>query len=180
MELDATVEALAPRLLRFCLGRTGSPEAAEEAAQDALAALVGRWRRHGPPESPAAFVFAVARRRAWRAAVRRRLLLPLAALADGHRVRGAAVAEAGPAPVPFQAKEPDLERRAVARDEAVRTLAALRRLPARDREALLLVAAGELGTEEAARVVGVSRSAFKMRVHRARKRLSELLEASDE
>jgi len=180
MELDATVEALAPRLLRYCLGRTGSREAAEEAAQDALAALVGRWRRHGPPEFPAAFVFAVARRRAWRAAVRRRLLLPLAALADGHGGRGPAVAEAGLAPVPFQAGESDPEQGAVARDEVARTLAALRRLPARDREALLLVAAGELETEEAARVVGVSRSAFKMRVHRARKRLFELLETPDE
>jgi len=167
-----TVEALAPRLLRYCLGRTGSAEAAEEVAQDALAALVGRWRRHGPPESPAAFAFAVARRRAWRAGVRRRLLLPLAALTDGHGGRGGeggAEAAAGP----------DLEARAVARGEVARTLAALRRLPARDREALLLVAAGELATEEAARVLGVSRSAFKMRVHRARKRLSELLEASD-
>jgi RNA polymerase sigma-70 factor (ECF subfamily) len=171
MELEATVEALAPRLLRYCLGRTGSAEAAEEVAQDALAALVGRWRRHGPPDSPAAFAFAVARRRAWRAGVRRRLLLPLAALTDGHGRGGEAGAEA--------AVGPDVEARAVARGEVSRTLAALRRLPARDREALLLVAAGELATEEAARVLGVSRSAFKMRVHRARKRLSELLEASD-
>jgi RNA polymerase sigma-70 factor (ECF subfamily) len=172
MELDATVEALAPRLLRYCLGRTGSAEAAEEVAQDALAALVGRWRRHGPPESPAAFAFAVARRRAWRAGVRRRLLLPLAALTDGHWGRGG---EGGVE----TAAGPDLEARAVARGEVARTLAALRRLPARDREALLLVAAGELATEEAARVLGVSRSAFKMRVHRARRRLTELLEASD-
>lgn len=176
MELDATVEALAPRLLRYCLGRTGSAEAAEEVAQDALAALVGRWRRHGPPESPAAFAFAVARRRAWRAVVRRRLLLPLSALTDGHRVRGAAVSE----PDAFPARPPDLEQQAVARREVARTLAALRRLPARDREALLLRAAGELSSEEAACILRISRSAFKMRVHRARRRLSELLEARDE
>jgi RNA polymerase sigma-70 factor (ECF subfamily) len=171
MELETTVEALAPRLLRYCLGRTGSAEAAEEVAQDALAALVGRWRRHGPPESPAAFAFAVARRRAWRAGVRRRLLLPLVALTDGRGRGGEVGVET--------AAGPDLEARAVARGEVARTLAALRRLPARDREALLLVAAGELATEEAARVLGVSRSAFKMRVHRARRRLTELLEASD-
>ncbi len=167
MELEATVAELAPRVLRYCLGRTGAAETAEEVAQDALAALVGRWRRLGPPESPEAFVFAVARRRAFRAAVRRRLLLPLAALSDGHRGSGGAASEQG------------AEERMTARDELSRTLAALGRLTARDREALLLVAAGGLATAEAARVLRVSPSAFKMRVHRARKRLAEILEVSD-
>ena len=40
------------------------------------------------------------------------------------------------------------------RDELGRALAALRRLPGRDREALLLAVAGELATAEAARVLG--------------------------
>lgn len=172
MELEATVAELAPRVLRYCLGRTGAPEVAEEVAQDALAALVGRWRRRGPPESPEAFVFAVARRRAFRAAVRRRLLLPVAALTDGHFRSARAVSE--------PASPPGMEERIEARDELARTLAALRRLASRDREALLLVAAGGLGTAEAARVLGVSPSAFKMRVHRARRRLTELLEVSDD
>lgn len=172
MELEATVAELAPRVLRYCLGRTGVPEVAEEVAQDALAALVGRWRRHGPPESPEAFVFAVARRRAFRVGVRRRLLLPLVALSDGHGdVRPTAAAPS---------LAPGAEERVAARGELSRTLAALRHLPARDRAALLLVAAGGLATAEAARVLGVSPGAFKMRVHRARKRLTELLEVSDE
>jgi len=175
MELEATVAELAPRVLRYCLGRVGVADVAEEVAQDALAALVSRWRRHGPPESPEAFVFAVARRRAFRAGVRRRLLLPLAFLGDGHgpgrssETAKALVAEASPG----------LEERAVARGELALTLAALRRLRARDREALLLVAAGGLATAEAARVAGVSPGAFKMRVHRARRRLTELLEVRD-
>lgn len=175
MELEATVAELAPRVLRYCLGRVGAAEVAAEVAQDALAALVSRWRRHGPPESPEAFVFAVARRRAFRAGLRRRLLLPLSSLGDGHgpggslEVETALVAE----------RPPGLEERAAARGELALTLAALRRLPARDREALLLVAAGGLATADAARVAGVSAGAFKMRVHRARRRLSELLEVSD-
>jgi DNA-binding CsgD family transcriptional regulator len=53
----------------------------------------------------------------------------------------------------------------------------MRRLPGRDREALLLVATGELGLAESARVLGISLSALKMRVHRARKRLAQLLVA---
>jgi RNA polymerase sigma-70 factor (ECF subfamily) len=68
----------------------------------------------------------------------------------------------------------------VVRSELSRALAALGRLPVRDREALLLVAAGGLATVEAARVLGVSPGALKMRVHRARKRLTELLEVSDD
>lgn len=159
VELDEVVSVLAPRVLRYCLGRVGEAGAAEEVAQEALAALVRRWRGRGAPESPEAFVFAVARRRAFRASVRRRLLVPLTALKGASRLA-----------------EPGVEERAVARDELARTLAALRRLPGRDREALLLAAAGELPTGEAARVLGISPSAFKMRLHRARRRLAELLE----
>lgn len=166
MELETTVSELAPRLLRYCLGRTGSAEAAEEAAQEALAALVRRWRLHGPPESAEAFAFTVARRRAVRAALRRRLLRPLAALVD-----------VGEEP---EAGGPGVAERAEQRAELARAVGALRRLPGRDREVLLLAAAGELGTAEAARVVGISPSAFKMRLHRARRRLHELLERPDE
>src|SRR5262249_39600755 len=78
------VEEIAPRLLRYCLGETGDRGLAEEAAQEGLAALVQRWRRQGPPESPAAFAFAVARRRAWRLKLRRRLFAPLPFLPGGH------------------------------------------------------------------------------------------------
>jgi RNA polymerase sigma-70 factor (ECF subfamily) len=52
----------------------------------------------------------------------------------------------------------------------------LKRLPGRDREALLLVAAGELALEDGARLLGISKSALKMRLHRARQRLQSLLE----
>jgi len=161
MEMESTVRALAPRLLRFCLGRLGGPDLAEDVAQEALSALVARWRRHGPPESPEAFAFAVARRRGSRAVFRRRLLAPLAALRNGHEVDPGA----------------DPEARAIGRAELDRTLAAVRGLSSREREALLLVVAGELSTVQAARVLGVSPSAVKMRVHRARARLVQLLQA---
>ncbi|MGD2116528.1 MAG: RNA polymerase sigma factor [Acidobacteriota bacterium] len=161
--IEATVRALAPRLLRFCLGRFGAEDLAEETAQEALSALVARWRRHGPPESPEAFVFAVARRRGSRAALRRRLTAPLAALGSGHETDPGA----------------DPETRAMDRHDLGRTLAAIRRLSAGERDALLLVAAGELSTAEAARVLGISRSALKMRVHRARGRLERALEETE-
>src|ERR1700759_2815045 len=158
MELETAVRELAPQLLRYSLGRTGDASLAEEVAQDALAALVQRWRRAGPPDCPAAFALAVARRRSGRLMLQRRLLEPLHALLDGR------------SPLP------DPERQATLRSELGRTLAALRRVPGKDREALLLVGAGDLGPTEGARVLGLSVSALKMRVHRARKRLREILE----
>jgi RNA polymerase sigma-70 factor (ECF subfamily) len=161
MELETAVTELAPQLLRYSLGKTGDAGLAEEVAQDALAALVQRWRRHGPPECPAAFAFAVARRRAGRLNFQRRLLEPLHALMDGH----------SPLPGP--------EERATLRTDLGRTLAALRRLSGLDQEALLLVSVADLGPTEGARVLGISVSALKMRVHRARKRLLQLLEEKD-
>ena len=161
MDLEPLLAELARPLLRYCLGRTGDPALAEEAAQEALTALVQRCRRSGPPESPAAFVFAIARRRAGRLVLRRRLAEPLAFL------WGSASPEPGP------------EERAVVRSDLRRTHVALGRLSRGDREALLLVVAGELPLAEGARLLSISLSALKMRLHRARQRLAALLEESD-
>lgn len=158
MDLEATLRELAPRLLRYCLGLAADRPLAEETAQDALTALVARWRRHGPPRSPDAFAFTVARRRWRRARFRQLLFEPLERLRNGHQPQS------------------DPEERALRRDRLERTLAALDRLPRGHRDALLLVAAGELDTAGAARVLGISRSAVKMRVHRARNKLAATLE----
>lgn len=158
MDLEPTLDALAPRLLRYCLGLTGRAAAAEDAAQEALLALVSRWRLHGPPDDAGAFVFTIARRRLRRRLWRDRLLQPIEALSE--RVDQA----------------PDPEALSLTGSAFVTTLAALRELPNRDREALLLVAAGELNGAQAAEVLGIGRSALKMRVHRARQRLNRLLE----
>jgi RNA polymerase sigma-70 factor (ECF subfamily) len=158
MDLESTVAALSPGLLRYCRARVAAPALAEEAAQDALAALVRRWRRRGPPESPAAFAFAVARRRAVRAAVRERLLAPLAA-----------------APLRLVATG-DPVVAAEARSELARLRRDLARLTSREREALLLVVAGELSTRDAAAALGIGESALKMRVARARQRLLAMRE----
>ncbi len=103
----------------------------------------------------------MARRRAGRAMLRRRLLEPL------QRLREAASRQPGP------------EESAAARSELGLVLAALRRLPRRDREALLLAAAGDLDTAAASAALKISPPAFKMRLHRARQRLKQLLEDRD-
>jgi RNA polymerase sigma-70 factor (ECF subfamily) len=76
-------------------------------------------------------------------------------------------------------RAPSPERLALARAEHSRVCAALVRLPRRDREALLLVALGEVSSSQAAEVLKVSVSGLKMRVHRARKRLAAQLEGGD-
>jgi RNA polymerase sigma-70 factor (ECF subfamily) len=161
VDLESAIRELAPKLIRYCTARTRQPSLAEEIAQESLSALVDRWRRHGPPDSPEAFVFAVAKRRAARVLLRRRLWLPLRLL-DG-RTDGS----------------PDPEQRAMERSELDRLLRAIDSLPARVREALLLVVVADLPTREAARVLGISESAVKMRMLRARSRLSSLLEAEN-
>ncbi len=158
MDLESALAELAPQLLRYAIARTGDFAIAEEASQDALTALVARWRRLGPPRSPAAFAFAIARRRAARAILKRRLLEPLTSLLDGRN--GAARPEHDPA----------------VRIELRETLAALRRLPVRDRDALAIAMSGDLDPREAARRAGVTPATFRMRLHRARRRLRALKE----
>jgi RNA polymerase sigma factor (sigma-70 family) len=67
---------------------------------------------------------------------------------------------------------PDLE---VSND----VLDAVRHLPHREREALHLVVWEGLSTEEAARVIGCSPNAVRIRVHRARRRLTDRLKTKD-
>jgi len=161
VDLEATVRDLARRLLGYCILRTGDAALAEDIAQESLTALVQRWRRHGEPRSPEGFVFAVARRRAARALLKRRLWLPLDHLLGRHDAA------------------PDPETRLVEHDERRRITAALSRVGRGDREVILLVGVAGLATAEAAKLLGISTSAVKMRTLRARRRLRDLLENGD-
>lgn len=158
VDLEGKVADLAPRVLRYATARLGDASLAEEVAQESLAALVRHCRNGGAPASPEAFVFAVARRRAGRAAWRRRLWVPIEALTGAR--------DPGPTP----------EAAAIGSEARARLRSALARLGSRDREAILMVAAGDVTMSEAALALGVSVSAVKMRVSRARARLSALLE----
>ena len=161
VDLESALRDLAPRLFRYAVGRTGDANLAEDVAQECLTALVARWRRYGPPNSIEAFAFAIARRRATRAALRRRLWLPIEHALGARDGR------------------PDPETCAIGRAMRDSMTAAIRRLPARDREALLLVAGGGLSTAQAAETLDISPSALKVRTFRARRRLTLLLENHD-
>ena len=90
VDLENIIRELTPGLLRYCTARTRDRNLAEEIAQESLVALIMRWNNHGAPESAQAFLFAIARWKAARAMLRRRLLLPLQILAgsrDHARIR---------------------------------------------------------------------------------------------
>ena len=151
------------------------------AAQERFASVFGHLglitayaRRRGAqdPEEIAAEVMAIAWRRLadvpvddsrpWLIATARNLLL-----ADRRRrgVRAADLDGVEPAalPAPSVDLDPELE-------------VALRSLSAQDREALLLVAWEDLTPSAAAASLGISASAFRVRLHRARRRLVYELE----
>jgi RNA polymerase sigma-70 factor (ECF subfamily) len=153
MDLEDAVNELAPRLLRYCRGRMADPDAARDVAQHALTALVERWRKRGAPGSPEAFAFRIASRRAARYGRWWRRWISLDGVSE-RRVDG------------VSGSESRLRLRAV--------LSAIEKLSNKEKEALLLVVVGELSTEAAAATLGISPSAVKMRLSRARARLREI------
>lgn len=146
-------------VLAFAMRRVEGRAAAEDAAAEAFAVV---WRRRERmPEPPLPWIYGVALRviaNQRRAARRRRNL-------DDRLVHEAGAGGGGVDP-----------QAAVERRDAFS--AAFARLSEGEREVLRLVAWDGLGPAEAARVLGCSTGAFRVRLHRARRRLAKQLRAS--
>jgi RNA polymerase sigma-70 factor (ECF subfamily) len=147
-------------VLRFALARIDPERAKDVAAETFLVA----WRRlDDVPAEPRLWLLGVARRviaGQFRSEARRQALaLRLRA------VHGAVATEA------------DLSGQLAERDQV---LAAFGALGERDREVLRLVTWDGLDAAEAAEVLGVTRLAYAVRLHRARKRLAQALESEAE
>jgi RNA polymerase sigma-70 factor (sigma-E family) len=141
------------RLARLLLDDVG---ASEEVVQDAFVALQLRWRSLRDPDKAAAWLRSAvlngARSQLRRRQVRERLL---------------------PRPGPHG---PSADGAALAADEHRRVVAALRQLPRRQREALVLRFYLELNERETAEAMGVSAGSVKTHVHRGLAALTPLLE----
>ncbi|MFP5387866.1 MAG: RNA polymerase sigma factor [Thermoleophilia bacterium] len=144
-------------ILAYALRRTGDPEdAADVVAETFLTA----WRRLGDVPTGD-------RARLWLYGVARRVL------ANRHRAEqrrtrlGERLAES---------LRTELATHDLPRGEAAEALRAMGELSEEDRELLLLVSWEELSPGEATRVLGISALAARSRLHRARRRLRNLLE----
>jgi RNA polymerase sigma factor (sigma-70 family) len=146
-------------VLAFAVRRLPDRAAAEDAAAETFAVA---WRRRGLiPDEPLPWLYGIALRVAAnqrRSSERRRRLGERLEQEAGSRESAAAPADA-------------LHRR--------ETFArAFERLDEPEREVLRLVAWDGLDTREAATVLGCSAAAFRVRLHRARRRLAKQLEAA--
>lgn len=140
------------RVYAYAVTRVGGALAEEVASETFVIA----WRRRDVvPDVPLAWLIGVARnviREQWRQAVRQDLIA-----AELHAWAATSPPVAG-----------DVAELIVDRNVLLRALAAL---PERDREVLMLLGWHGLSPREAAEVLGCSRPALTMRVHRARRHL---------
>ena len=85
-----------------------------------------------------------------------------------------------PVSVALTQSEPEPSLDALAASEQAPALqAALRRVPAADRETFLIVVVGELSYAEAAELMGIPQGTVRSRVHRVRTSLRELMRSAE-
>jgi RNA polymerase sigma-70 factor (ECF subfamily) len=162
--------ALGPRVLGLCRHLLGSPEAAEDARSDVFSRLPQAIDRYDPALPFDRWLLSVASHRCLDLLRRRRLESRLFATeledADGRSI----ASEPGPSPLG-----------AVLTDEARgRVRAALGRLPERYRVALALRYYGELGYDDIAAQLGVTRNHVAILIFRGKQALRRLLADLDE
>jgi RNA polymerase sigma-70 factor (sigma-E family) len=142
-------------LVRLAALLTGDASVAEEIVQDAFVALYRRWGSLGDPAAALAYVRAIVVNGS-RSRVRHRLV------EERHR-QPAAPDPAGPEEIALRAS-----------DDA-RVLHALRTLPRRQQEVLVLRYYGDLSEAEIAAAIGVSRGSVKRHAFRGMAALREQL-----
>jgi RNA polymerase sigma-70 factor (sigma-E family) len=145
-------------LVRTAALLLGSTAVAEEVVQDAFVAMHGRWGRLREPEKAAAYLRSAVVNRS-RSALRRRVV--------EDRNRPLAGVDA-----------PSAEIGALALLERDRVMEALRALPARQREVLVLRYYADLSETDIADAMGISRGAVKSHASRGMTALRRTLEPS--
>lgn len=154
------IDRESPRLLRFAQGILGSLEEAEDVVQETLIGLwesAGRWR---PEARLGTWLHTVCYNRSIDRLRRRRNLVDESLLDD--------LPDAG-----------ELAEGQLLRGEAARTVReAIDRLPPRQRSAVFLFHFEDLSQSEAARIMGVTETAFESLLARARRQMRAWLSAA--
>jgi RNA polymerase sigma-70 factor (sigma-E family) len=136
-------------LVRIAAVMLGSRAGAEDAVQDAFCGLYRRWHQLADPDNALAYVRSAVMNRC-RSELRRRARLQRRADQDRR---------------PLEAESP--EQAAILGEEHRDVLAALRRLPDRQRESLILRYFMDLSEPEIATAMGVSQGTVKSTTSRA-------------
>jgi RNA polymerase sigma-70 factor (sigma-E family) len=151
-------EAHALGMIRLAHIMLGDRQSAEDVVQEAFCGLYRRWSHLSDPGSAVHYVRSAVLNRC-RSVLRRRTV--------SYATRGLA----GPAEPALSAESAVLTREE--RDEIMR---ALRRLPPRQREALVLRYYLDLSAEETATTMGISPSSVRSATHRALASLGRMLQ----
>jgi RNA polymerase sigma-70 factor, ECF subfamily len=149
-------------VLRYAARRADPDSARDVAAETFLVA----WRR------PSAVPAVPAAAEAWLYGVARRVL------ANGQRSRHRAEQLTVRLMDQFRPAEQSADVAAMVAERA-RVRQALDRLPERDQEVLRLIGWEDLGLAQAAAVMGCTRAAMAVRLHRARRRMMQALRDTD-
>ena len=153
----ALYRAHAVGLIRLAYVMLGDRPAAEDVVQDAFCGLYLRWDRLADPSGALAYVRSSVLN-GCRTALRRRAL--------GHRV------------TVYQPPAGSAEAAVLSREERQEVMRAVRRLPDRQREALVLRFYLDLPDPEIARVMGIRPGTVRSAIHRALQALGHLLEST--
>jgi RNA polymerase sigma-70 factor (ECF subfamily) len=163
--LEAFFAAIGGRAFRFAEAGLRQREDALDAVQDAMLKMLGYRERPADEWSPLFWsilrsrIVDIQRRRGFRL----RWMLP-----QSERDEDAAIDWADTTPGPARAHD--------SREGYATLVAALRALPARQREAFTLRVLEELDVAETARIMGCSEGSVKTHLHRAREALQRKLE----
>ena len=155
--VGALYRAQAVGLIRLAYLMLGDRAAAEDVVQDAFFGLYRNWGRLADPSGALPYVRSSVLN-GCRSALRRRAL--------GHRV------------TMYQPPTGSAEAAVLSREERQEVLRAVRRLPDRQREALVLRFYLDLPDPEIARVMGIRPGTVRSATHRALKALGHLLEST--
>ena len=163
--LEAFLREIEARAFRFAEIALRNRDDALDAVQDAMIKMLG-YRGHPPPEWSPLF-WSILRNRIVdlqrRGLFRLRWLLPGSSNDDGE-------------PIDWADDSPDPSRSHDSREAWTRISAALRTLPARQREAFTLRVLEELDVADTARAMGCSEGSVKTHLSRARAALQKQLE----
>ena len=151
-------------LVRLAVVMLGDRAAAEDIVQDAFLGLYRRWDQLSDLTAPLAYL-RVSVVNGCRTALRRRSRLGLWPGAGGDDALGEFTPAAGFGPQAELAES--AEARVLLSEEQRAVAAALRKLPQRQREAVVLRYYLDLSEEETAQVMGVARGTVKSATHRA-------------